>query len=188
MDRLITQVVKEYVRAAEEHGRARDWNKLGIVYAQFMRYGQADRAFSKALRTDRNYVGAMINRANVLFLQEEYEQALDAYEEALAAIEERQQGGTARGTSHLMKLLLNISRTYYQLTRYDRAQEYFARAEELDSDAVEEYSYLASAGGSSSGQAAGEAAETGDREGETARAAEDRDVRWGVLFVEGEEQ
>ena len=179
MDRLITQVVKEYVRAAEEGGRARDWNKLGIVYAQFMRYGQADRAFSKALRTDRNYVGAMINRANVLFLQEEYEQALNAYEEALAAIEERQQGGTARGTSHLMKLLLNISRTYYQLTRYDRAQEYFARAEELDPASVEEYSYLASAGG---------AAGTEDREGETARAAEDRDVRWGVLFVEGEEQ
>ena len=141
MDTLIQQVVSEYRKTAEEQERARDWNKLGIAYASFLRYTQSDKAFSRALEINPEYSSALINRGNVLFLQKKYDQALNSFREALAEAENRQR----TGSSGFIKLLLNISRTYYQLKEYDRAQEFFVRAERRDPEAAEEYSYLASA-------------------------------------------
>jgi len=168
MDLLVRQIIDEYASVAEQRGKPNDWNKLGIVYAQLMRYRQADEAFSKALSLDPDYVSARINLANVLYLEKEYEGALTAFQQALSMVEQRQ----GKGASFRIKLLLNISRTYYQLSEYDLAKEYFARAEKVDPKAVKEYSYLASAAGSGEGES---------------RAAEDRDIRYEVLFVEGEE-
>jgi len=168
MDVLIQQVVGEYTQAAEEGGKPKDWNKLGVVYAQFLRYSKAKVAFSKALSINPDYTGALINQANVLFLEEKYEEALQTFQQALGVVEQKQ----ASGTSLLIKLLLNISRTFYQLTEYDQAKEYFARAGKEDPSVANEYSYLARAEEPGGGES---------------RASEERDLRYDILFIEEEE-
>ena len=168
MNLLISQVVSEYIDAAEERGRPKDWNKLGIVYARFLRYRQAEESFSKALSINPDYLNARINQGNVFFLMEKYDAALETFLNALSIAQQKNENGNTL----LTKLLLNISKTYYQTTEYEKAAQYFTLAEEADSDAVKKYSYLAAASGS----------------GGESRASENRDIRYEILFIEEEEQ
>ncbi|GAH68902.1 unnamed protein product [marine sediment metagenome] len=66
-------------------------------------------------------------------------------------------------------MLVNISRAYYQMENYGEAQTYFSKAQAIDPQQVEQYTYLAQASG-------GEA-----------RAAEERDLSQEILFLEEEE-
>ena len=50
-------------------GRKQDYNRLGIVYAQFQRYNQAETAFNKVISLDPDFTGARINLGNLQFLQ-----------------------------------------------------------------------------------------------------------------------
>jgi len=70
------------------------------------------------------------------------------------------------------KLLVSISKAYYQLERYDDATASFAKAEAIDAEKVKEYAYLGQRGGSG-----------GTTEG---RAAEGRDLSREVLYAEEE--
>ena len=106
-----------------------------------MRYIQAENAFSKALAIDSDYLSAGINKANLLFLREKYQEARKAYQDVLLIAEQR----NTTKAPYFTKLLVNLSRACYQLNDYDRAREYYFRAEAIEADAVREYSYLASA-------------------------------------------
>ena len=66
-----------------------------------------------------------------------------------------------------VKVLLNVSKSYYQLARYGEAETYYDRAAGIDAEKVAEYAYLSSPS-------------TDD----TARAAGERDVGADILFVE----
>jgi tetratricopeptide (TPR) repeat protein len=77
-------------------------------------------------------------------------------------MEGRGEGGSAKG----LKVVLNISRTFYQMGNYTEAQQYFARAQAIDPGQATQFAYLA------------------DKRPDEARAAEGRDPALEILFSE----
>ncbi|MBA7674162.1 hypothetical protein ES703_82369 [subsurface metagenome] len=139
MNKLIAGVVSEYSEAARKSGRKQDYNKLGIVYAQFLRYQQAEKAFQQALQVDSEYLSARINLANLSFLNKDYAAALSRYDEAYRSLESAGKGQSSKA----LKVLVNISRAYYQMENYGEAQTYFSKAQAIEPQQVEQYTYLA---------------------------------------------
>lgn len=165
MDKIISQVLAEYVNTASNSGRKQDYNRLGIVYAQFQRYSQAETAFKKVISLDPEFTGARINLGNLQFLKENYTGAVKSYETVLEKLEAK---GRGNGSTAL-KVLINLARASYILEKFDEADSYFLKAKNIDPAKTEAYAYLASAGGSESG-----------------RAAEEPVKKESIIFVEGE--
>jgi hypothetical protein len=163
-DKMAERMVGEYAAAAQKSGAKEDYNKLGIVNAQFLRYAAAEQAFQRALGMDPGFLSARINLGNLLFLQKQYPAALDAYRKA----QESAGKVTPESAPASLKLLINLARTCYQMERYPEAKEYIDRASALDAEKAKEYAYL------------------GERAASGARAAAERDPGREILFV-GEE-
>jgi hypothetical protein len=162
LGKAMDSIVGPQAAAAQATGKKEDWNKAGVAYAQFMRYPQAEEAFRKALSSDPHYLAAQINLGNILFLRQTYDKALSAYQGAQVELARMGQEGTGAMT----KLLINISRTYYQMESFEDAKAYYQKAAALDADKAREYAYLA------------------ERSGSGARAAEERDPRKDIIFLE----
>ncbi|MBN2551644.1 MAG: hypothetical protein JXB06_02690 [Spirochaetales bacterium] len=162
MDRVIEAVATEHSQAAHQSGREQDYNKLGIVYARFQRYAQAERAFQKALDVNPAYLSAQVNLANLLYLKKDFSRAVEQYLRSYDALVQRGMGQD----SMALKVLLNISKAYYLMEDYGRAEGYYARAERIDAQKAAEHAYL------------------GTRRSSQARAAEERDPEYDILFVE----
>jgi tetratricopeptide (TPR) repeat protein len=154
--KLMDLVAADQVAAAKASGKKADWNKAGILYAQFLQYEKARQAFLSALAIDAAYAGASVNLGNLLFLQRRYDDALTAYLKARKGVE---------GKS-LQQLLINISRTYYQKESWAQAKDYYAQATAMDPEGAKEYAFLA------------ETAAQG------ARAADQGDPGRNILFIE----
>ena len=165
MDKIISQVLAEYVNTASTSGRKQDYNRLGIVYAQFQRYNQAETAFNKVIALDSEFTGARINLGNLQFLKENYSGAVKSYEIVIKKLEAKNRGES----STALKVLINLARASYMLEQFNEADSYFSKARNIDSEKTEEYSYLASAGGSGTG-----------------RAAEEPVMKESIIFVEEE--
>jgi tetratricopeptide (TPR) repeat protein len=65
-----------------------------------------------------------------------------------------------------LKVLLNISKTCYQMAEYSEAQEYFSKAQAIDPEQVRQFAYLT------------------EGRPEEARAAEGKDLTQQILFLE----
>ena len=151
MDKLIDNVIADYKETASASKRKRDFNKLGIIAAQFGRADTAEEAFNAALSLDRNYLNPKINLGNLYYMEEEYQEALRNF---LGA--ERTMAEAGRQSSAIYpKILLNIARTYYELENYDRVTEYYTRVNEFDSALTAKYTYLHSDSGGSRASDAG---------------------------------
>ena len=151
MDKLIDNVIEDYKETASSSKRKRDFNKLGIIAAQFGRTGTAEEAFNSALSLDRNYLNPKINLGNLYYMEEEYQDALRNF---LGA--ERTMAEAGRQSSAIYpKILLNIARTYYELENYDRVAEYYNRVNGIDSGLTAKYTYLHSDSGGSRASDAG---------------------------------
>lgn len=162
MDKIISQVVAEYVNTAGTSGRKQDYNRLGIVYAQFQRYSQAETAFNRVISLDPEFTGARINLGNLQFLQGNYKKAVTNYETVFKKLEAKNRGES----STALKVLINLARASYMLEQFDDADTYFSKARNIDSEKTEEYSYLASVGSG------------------TGRAAEEPVMKESIIFVE----
>lgn len=156
-------LISDYKLLAEQENRAKYWNRLGIAYARFNRYREAEKAFGRAINLNGDYLGAKVNTANLQYLRKDYPGALNSYLSALATAEEF---GKQR---MLPRLLLNISRTYHQLKDFEHSGEYYARTEKLSPETVEQYAYLSKSGGAGS-----------------SRASEQTDLENEILFMDGE--
>jgi hypothetical protein len=163
LSRLVDQILEGQTRLAQEQGSKEEYNRLGIVCAQYRRYPEAQKAFNTALALDRNYLSPQVNLGNLMFLKQDYEDALRVYH----GVEARLQTGGLEGSSLYPTVLLNISKTYYELENYEKASRYFELAAGRDPRLAEQYSYL-------------RAREGGER---SARAGEESRVR----FAEEEE-
>ncbi len=152
MDKIISQVVAEYVNTASTSGRKQDYNRLGIVYAQFQRYSQAETAFNKVISLDPEFTGARINLGNLQFLKENYSGAVKSYEDVIEKLEAKGRGES----STALKVLINLARASYMLEQFNKADSYFSKAKNIDPVKTEEYAYLASAGDSGEGRASEE--------------------------------
>jgi hypothetical protein len=138
IERLVDLVVEDYQATAEKTGDKRQYNRLGIICAQYGRYARAQKALNTALALDRNYLSPIINLGNVFYLQQDYQSALRSFHRVEQHMEE--QGKT--GFSVYPTILLNLVKCYYELENYDRATQYFQRVRDLDSTLIEGYSYL----------------------------------------------
>ena len=151
MDKLIDNVIEDYKETASSSKRKRDFNKLGIIAAQFGRIATAEEAFNSALSLDRNYLNPQINLGNLFYMEEEYQEALRNF---LGAERIMAEAGK-QSSSVYPKILLNIARTYYELENYDRVAEYYNRVNEFDPSLTAKYTYLHSDSGGSRASDAG---------------------------------
>ncbi len=162
MDKIIAQVVAEYADKAKKTGKKQDYNRLGIVYAQFQRYRQAKTAFNKVISLDPEFTGAKINVGNLEFLTGNYGGAAKAYEAAVEKLDSKGRGKS----STALKVLINLARTNYMLEHFEEADSWFTRAKNIDPAKTEEYAYLATGGNG------------------TGRAAEEQAVKDTIIFVD----
>ncbi len=162
LDRLIETVTEEIRSAARRSGSKQDYNKLGILYAELLRYGPAEEAFHQALKLDQSYDPAQINLANLLFLKKDYPAALTRFREAYQQLQARGEGSSAKG----LKVLLNIAKSCYQMANYREAEQYYGQAQAIDPEQVKQFAYLV------------------EPRPEQTRAAQGRDPAYEVLFLE----
>jgi tetratricopeptide (TPR) repeat protein len=126
----IQPLVKDLKAAiASARDKAPPTNKLGVLYA---RYGLADDAleqFNQALRT-REYVPAMVNKANLLFLEGSSREALIIYQRVLVVQPETPSA------------LLGLARCYHALRNYARVAEPYEKLRKVNPDLAAKYPYL----------------------------------------------
>ncbi|MBN1836353.1 MAG: tetratricopeptide repeat protein [Spirochaetales bacterium] len=155
LSRVADAIAESYRSEAEASRSPRAYSALGMAYARFARYQEAETAFNRALQLDSSYASAMVNLGNVRYLRQDYRGALRLYENARDALEQQK-----RGDSPAVQLvLLNISQAHHALENYDQAQEYYAQAEQIDPGRVREYAFLGTAGGSARASDAGSRSE-----------------------------
>ncbi len=138
-DRVIVRFVEKEIadkvetyerRISESNNNPRLVNKLGVLYAQ---YGMTDKAsgyFEQAAGS--RYAPAMINLGNIRFLENEYEEALESYEQA----EELESGS--------LLALLGIAKVNYELENYGTVNRTFEEIQRKDPDLASRFSYLVS--------------------------------------------
>ncbi|MCK5094871.1 MAG: tetratricopeptide repeat protein, partial [Spirochaetes bacterium] len=131
-------VVDDYITAARTGGKKEDYNRLGIAYARFSQYPQAERALRKALQIDPGYLSALANLGNLSYLQGNYQSALSQFNYTLDILQRKGKGRSPTA----LKLVLNISKSHYELKQYDTAKEYFDIAYSIDPARTEEYAYI----------------------------------------------
>ena len=138
ISKLVDRIIEEHMKIAKESGHKRNYNKLGIACAKFGRYSQAEKAFNTALSLDRNYLSPKINLGNIYFLKGEYQEALRSYH----SVEENLVERNKQKSGLYSKVLLNISKSYYELENYDRSSEFFDKVVSQDPSVGEQFSYL----------------------------------------------
>jgi len=152
-DKIVDAVIDSYTKVAMDSNAKSDFNKVGIISAQYGRWDQATRALNTALALDRNYLGAEVNLGNVYFLQQDYQGALKIFHQA----QDLMDSDGRQGSSLYGRLLLNISRAYYELENYAQAAAYYDKAAASDPTLVNNFGYLKSGQGGGSGSRAAEA-------------------------------
>jgi tetratricopeptide (TPR) repeat protein len=149
----LTNTILAHIRTlARERGNKRAYNTLGIYAARLGRYDEARDAFDRASRMDATYLDPRINLGSVYFLQERYSLAVRAFQDAANAI---QLSGRVEPSLASM-VFINLSKAHFELGDYDQAEEFYARAAQVDPQGVSDFEYLAQA--ASQGARASEAA------------------------------
>jgi len=152
-DKVVDSVIDSYTKVAMDSNAKSDYNRVGIIAAQYGRWDQATKALNTALALDRNYLSAEVNLGNVYFLQQDYQNALKVFHQAQDAMD----ADGRQGSSLYARILVNISRSYYELEDYGQAASYYDKAAAVDATLVNTYGYLKSGQGGGSGSRAAEA-------------------------------
>lgn len=105
-------------------------NRLGVLYAIYGRYGEAEDQFQRAIDTAGETASVVINLGNIYFLKEDYGRALSYYERATRLQPEN------------TRALLATIRTQKELGMDRDARRTFAALEDVDPTVAEHYAYL----------------------------------------------
>ncbi len=151
-DKVVDAVIDSYTKVANDSNAKSDYNKLGIICAQYGRWDQASKALNTALALDRNYISAEVNLGNVYYLQQNYQDALKVFQQARDAMET----DGRQTTSLYARILLNISRSYYELEDYPSAATWYNKAAGVDPGVVNSFDYLKNGQGGGNGSRAAE--------------------------------
>ena len=120
--------LEERIRTASD--KARQQNRLGVLYA---RYGLLEKAEGQfRLSAGNKYGPAMINLGNILFMQEDYDEALDYYE---SAVEQNSRSGAA---------IVGVARTNYELENHGTVKRTYEKLQRIDPDLADQFRYLVS--------------------------------------------
>ena len=114
--------VDYYYRALkQEHfANALLWNKLGIAYQQIQNYHAARKAYSQALRRQKNYTEPLNNIGTTYFMQEKYARSVKYYLKALEL------------NPNSASYHLNLGTSYFHMKKYQESVEQYRAALNLD--------------------------------------------------------
>ncbi len=152
LGRLVTQELQPLVselqqRIAQSKAKAKEINKLGVVYAQYGLMDKARAEFNRALQNGE-YVPALVNLANLALLDRDFERAKKLCQRA------------ARSDPDSASVLLGLARAHYELGEYDQVRQYYELAVKKNPAAAGKLSYLAAAGSSTEARAEDAARQT----------------------------
>lgn len=162
LDAFVTREVfpqEQAIRSRLESrpGDSRLMNSLGVLYARYGKYTEAQEQFEAVLDV-RDYVPAMVNLANLHFVAGDYGRARRTYEQALD-IEDANSAA-----------LLGLARAEHELENFGSARAAHEKLTAISPDLASQFAYLGSQGGTA----------------ETGRASEFARQRTGVLWEDEE--
>lgn len=105
------------------------FNSIGVLYARYGLYANARTEFESALGTGE-YPPALINIANMEFIAERLESALDYYSRARSV------------DAKNVHAILGIAKVEYELENYGSSRRAYAELAALDPNLAETYAYL----------------------------------------------
>ena len=129
IDRELRPQIEALKKKIEEDPHPRNYNKLGVLYARYGYKDEAEEQFKKAVSSN-NFLPSLVNLGNINFLNEDYAEALDYYNQV------------NRIKPDSPKVLLGIARACYQIEEYDKVADAYGQLKDLDPLLAEEYSYL----------------------------------------------
>jgi len=104
-------------------------NELGVLYARYGQYDQAQKQFEKLLAKEE-YVPALLNMGNIFYLNDQKEKALVYYNRAYAKDPENP------------KVLLQVARVNHDLGHYGTVEKLYAELKARDPDLSQRFAYL----------------------------------------------
>ena len=104
-------------------------NALGVLYARYGQFDRAQQEFEKILSKDE-YVPALLNWGNILYLRDEKEKALDYYNRAYAKDPENP------------NVILAVAKTYHDLENYYEVKKLYEALKQKDPDLALKFAYL----------------------------------------------
>jgi tetratricopeptide (TPR) repeat protein len=104
-------------------------NALGVLYARYGQYDRAQREFEKLLAR-AEYIPALLNIGNILYLSNQKEKALDYYNRAYAKDPENP------------RVLLAVAKASHDLEDYFRVKTVYAELKAKDPDLALQFAYL----------------------------------------------
>lgn len=134
----VNTIIAHYDQVAREKDSKSGYNTLGTICTQFGEYNRAEQAFNYALALDRNYLPSKMNLANIMFLKGQYQNALRLYH----SVEQDYLSRSRTSSAAFSRVILSLSRCYYELQNFDQAAEYAGQLQELNPALLQEYPYL----------------------------------------------
>jgi tetratricopeptide (TPR) repeat protein len=161
MDTFITQELypreqELYTRLKAKPDDPRLLNLLGVLYARYGKYKEAEAQFSRASAVS-DYLPAMINLGNLKLLAGDFPRALVQYRKVLGI---EQANPTA---------LLGVSRAEFELNNLESSETAYLQLAAVSPELAAKFSYL----------------NPGNRSGTTDRASDDSRVRKFMMWDEG---
>jgi hypothetical protein len=104
-------------------------NRLGVLYARFGLYDEAEQEFRRAIEQE-TYIPALMNLGNLHYLRDDFVQALTAFQRAAAA-----QPSNPR-------ILLSLAKAHHEMEDYPTAGELYRRIVAADPTFAAKYDYL----------------------------------------------
>jgi tetratricopeptide (TPR) repeat protein len=126
---IYPQVERLKEKIGSGRNKTRYQNQLGVVYARYGLYEEAETEFLDILKQEE-YIPALNNIAGIHFLNSKYEDSLQYYERA---IENDEQNKAA---------LLGIARCSHELENYYLSKKTFTQLSTLDPQLAEQFAYL----------------------------------------------
>ena len=134
VERLIRYHISEEVDRLQhrisQNESPRDRNALGVLYASFGLYGQAEPEFSRALELSPESFSALMNLGHIEYLSVNIDAALLLYERAFEVSPENP------------RVMLAIARANHELENYGITRRYYEDLRKADPDLADEYAYL----------------------------------------------
>ena len=130
IQREITPKVNELKESIKRNNNSpKEINKLGVLYARFGLFEQAEEEFNRIL-ANQEYVPALINLANVYYIQGFIDDALEYYNRALKISPENG------------AVLLGVAKANYEKGNHGLVKNLYNKLAQIRPSLAERYSYL----------------------------------------------
>jgi tetratricopeptide (TPR) repeat protein len=126
---MFPQVSALEQRIRQSKGAPRDRNTLAVVYARYGLYEQALAQLAEVIKV-QEYPQAIVNAANIHFIQSNFGKALELYNSVLT-----------RDTAN-KAALVGVARCNFELENYGSVKQTYAKLQELDPALAERFAYL----------------------------------------------